>query len=139
VHLMKWNSALVILMAAGCQFGLAQSKESAAKDSVQLIARLEGPSSVEGFAFSPDGKILAASYPWHAVIFWDVAKGEQHATLDDAENSLRNSPLGFLSWYLSLPSGPYQKTRWTSIPRGWILISKSRASCICLTGGRHRI
>jgi WD40 repeat protein len=83
LHLMKSTTALVILMGAGCPFGLAQSKDSASKDSVQLIARLGGPGRVEAFAFSPDGKILAASYPRHAVIFWDVAKGEQHATLDE--------------------------------------------------------
>ncbi len=89
LHLMKWSTALVILMGAGCQFALAQSKDSASKDSVQLIARLQGPRSVQAFAFSPDGRILAASYSWHSVIFWDVAKAERHATLDEPQ--LRNA------------------------------------------------
>ena len=83
LNVMRWNIALAILMGAGCQFGLAQSKDSPSEDSVRLIGKLVGPSSVEAFAFSPDGRILAASYPWHAVVLWDVAKGERHATLDE--------------------------------------------------------
>jgi len=81
--LIKCWLAVAVLTTAVSDLGLAQFADSAGKGNVELVARLEGQNAVDGLAFSPDGKILAASYPWHTVILWDVAKGKPRAKLDE--------------------------------------------------------
>jgi WD40 repeat protein len=50
---------------------------------VQLLATFEGQEAVNHLAFSPDGKILAASDQDRALWLWDVSKRRPRATLDD--------------------------------------------------------
>ena len=51
--------------------------------SPQHIATLEGHTSVQSVSFSPDGKMLASGAEDNTVKLWDVATGENTATLEE--------------------------------------------------------
>jgi WD40 repeat protein len=70
------------LAATGIQPAWAQSKDSAVKVKVELLANLEGQDGVRALAFSPDGRILATGEDIGVVWLWAVSKAKRNATLN---------------------------------------------------------